>query len=358
MRRSKHITAAERLIRRIQNGDYYVRGIPSERELAEEIGVSRMTARKAVKKVLDDGHLFRLPNGRLQIRSGNTRPQIALLASAYPSTETEGWNINLSKLSREFDFLLRPVYYYHNDDPVIKSTIERFDCTFFLPSCLPDNLIPELKKCGKPFFILNSDWSRFGMPSILLFPPVFVNKLMDHLSSLGHRRIDCLNVQPDTGVISDRIGQWKSWNDGHGFKGRLFNEPIAPYTDPYPVAYNLVDRLISRGKFDTKALLCISEPAALAAMCAMIDHGIRPGKDVSVCVAGTGMRPESFRPSLTSLNGVDPVPFLVTCIKWILKKNRRWTGPLLLQPENIDVNIRQSTVPEIGNINNSKTKIK
>ncbi|HBC87810.1 MAG TPA: hypothetical protein DCZ94_12720 [Lentisphaeria bacterium] len=356
MRRSKHITAAERLIRRIQNGDFYVRGIPSERELAEEIGVSRMTARKVVKKLLDDGHLSRLPNGRLQIRNGNSRPQIALLASAYPSTETEGWNISLSKLSREFGFLLRPVYYYHNDDPVIKSTIEHFDCTFFLPSCPPENLAPELKKTGKPFFILNSDWSSSDVPSILLFPPFFVNKLLDHLSSLGHRRIDCLNVQPGSDVISDRIGQWKSWIDEHGFKGRLFNEPVKEYSDPYPAAYGIIDRLIRRGKFDTKALLCISEPAALAAMCAMIDHGIRPGRDVAVCVAGTGMHPESFRPSLTSLKGVDPVPFLVTCIKWIMKKKSKWTGPLLLQPDNIEVSVHQSTVPEI--LNKSKLKIK
>jgi len=157
MRRTKHITAAERLTGRILNGDYHVGGIPAERDLADEIGVSRMTARKAVMKLIEEGYLYRLPNGRLEIRNRSSQPQVALLAPAHPSGETDEWNIALSKLSRKYKFMFKPVYYYHNDDPVIKSTVASFDCTFFLPPAPSAGLVSELKKTGKPFFVLNSD---------------------------------------------------------------------------------------------------------------------------------------------------------------------------------------------------------
>jgi len=305
-----------------------------------------MTARKAVMKLIEEGYLYRLPNGRLEIRNRSSQPQVALLAPAHPSGETDEWNIALSKLSRKYKFMFKPVYYYHNDDPVIKSTVASFDCTFFLPPAPSAGLVSELKKTGKPFFVLNSDWSSYGIPSIMIFPPLFVRKMLDHLASMGHRRIDCLNVQPCSGVISERISVWEKWLDEKGLGGKLINEPVKVYSDPYPAAYGLIDKLIRTGKFDSKAFFCITEPAAFAAMCAMIDHAIIPGKDVAVCVAGTGAKPESFRPSLTSMEQVPLEPFLQKCIRWIMKRKQKWTGPLLMQPDNIEVAVRQSTLPD------------
>ena len=39
---------------RIREGDYYVDSIPGERRLAEETGVSYMTARRAVLQLLEE----------------------------------------------------------------------------------------------------------------------------------------------------------------------------------------------------------------------------------------------------------------------------------------------------------------
>ena len=41
------------LERRIRRGDYLLRPLPGERRIAEETGVSHMTARKAVRALLD-----------------------------------------------------------------------------------------------------------------------------------------------------------------------------------------------------------------------------------------------------------------------------------------------------------------
>ncbi|HCE46325.1 MAG TPA: hypothetical protein DET40_22495 [Lentisphaeria bacterium] len=352
MRRSKYIAVAERLSKRIRSGDYHIHGIPAERDIAVDVGVSHMTARKALRKLLSDGLIYRLPNGRLDIRANGqsartVQSQIALLAPAFESGETNDWNIALSHLAGKFNFSTRLVYYMHPDDPIIKNTVDSFDCTFMLPPDPDESLVSELRKTGNPFFIINSDWTRLGIPSIMLFPPVFIRKILDHLASLGHRRIDCLNVQPGLTVIPDRIEQWKIWTGEHGFKGKLFNKPVRSFTDPLPAAYSIVDRMIRDGKFNSRALFCTTSPTALGAMSAMMDHGILPGKDVAVCTSDSGGSCEYFKPSLTSMEALDAIPYLELCLKWIQDGGRRWKGSLLIQPENINIVVRQSTVPDI-----------
>ena len=53
---------------RIRRGDYAVRPLPTEQELAEEVGVSRSTARQAFQCLIDKGLLERHRHGRLSVR--------------------------------------------------------------------------------------------------------------------------------------------------------------------------------------------------------------------------------------------------------------------------------------------------
>lgn len=352
MRRSKYMLVAERLATRIRNGDYHLNGIPSERDLAVDVGVSHMTARKAIRKLLDDKLIVRLPNGRLDIQSnGKNAPkhlqtQIALLAPSWNSFETNTWNMALSRMAQEFDFSFRLVYYLHADDPVIKNTISRFDCTFFLPNDpMPQAVYQELREIAKPFVIVNNDWSHLGIPSIRLFPPVFIHKMLDHLASLGHKRIDCLNVQPGGSIISERITQWRVWLAAHGFEGHLYDHQATPYSDSTPIAYETIDSLIKNGKFNCDALLCLTEPGAIGAMKAMAENRLCPGIDVGVCTTDSDGYTRYSIPSITAMEQIDPIPFITTCVKWIQRQEKNWEGQLLLQPADIKVIVRQSTVP-------------
>ena len=65
----KHLRISNLLERRIQKGDYDLSGIPSERVLADDIGVSRVTLRKALEELENKGLLERVPNRRLVLTS-------------------------------------------------------------------------------------------------------------------------------------------------------------------------------------------------------------------------------------------------------------------------------------------------
>src|SRR5580765_6349094 len=84
----KHVMSV--IERRIRKGDYLLNPIPGERKIAEETGVSHMTARKAVTALLERKVLIRRPNGSLEIspryQGGSGPAHFLLLYPAYAST--------------------------------------------------------------------------------------------------------------------------------------------------------------------------------------------------------------------------------------------------------------------------------
>ncbi|HEX4123202.1 MAG TPA: GntR family transcriptional regulator, partial [Tepidisphaeraceae bacterium] len=189
MRNGKASQVVERLSQRIRAGDYHLQSLPAERDLAQEIGVSHVTARKAIQMLMDEGLLRRLENGRLAVRR-NTEPgqrkvdaQIALLVPAWESSAVTRWQVGLSQLASRYQCSCRTVHYGHSDDPLIFNTLEGFDGTFFLPvpEPMPEYFFPALLKLRRRLVVLDSDWVEYGVPSMRMYPPVFVQKLLDHL---------------------------------------------------------------------------------------------------------------------------------------------------------------------------------
>src|SRR4249919_880335 len=88
--RAKYTEVMSVIKRRIAEGDYLLSSIPGERRIAEETGVSYMTARKAVQGLLDEQVLTRGPTGALDVHpkyAKREKPaEVVLLYPAYPST--------------------------------------------------------------------------------------------------------------------------------------------------------------------------------------------------------------------------------------------------------------------------------
>jgi DNA-binding LacI/PurR family transcriptional regulator len=347
---------AERLSRRILAGDYHIHGIPAERELAQDVGVSHMTARKAIQLLLEEGLVYRQANGRLAVareKAAGGKPrthQIVLLAPAWESNDVSRWYIALTQLGERFDCSFRVVYYGHWDDPVIKSSVEGFDGAFLvpIPEPMPPELIPSIGVGQRKLVVLSADWTQYGIPSVRLFSAVFVQRLLDHLAELGHTRIGCLNVQPRDPVMAGYISQWRVWMAARRLKGPLIDEPVQPYTETLQAAYEAVARRAATGELGFTALLCTMERAAAGAMRAMADAGLRPGVDVAVCTVDGAGRAEYSIPTLTSLETPDPQAYLAVCLEWLTDAALDvWRGPLMVQPADIGLAVRQSTVMEI-----------
>jgi DNA-binding LacI/PurR family transcriptional regulator/DNA-binding transcriptional regulator YhcF (GntR family) len=356
---AKYDQLSLQLKNRIVQGDYTLRGLPPERQLAVESGVSYLTARRALQQLIDDGVLFRSANGRVEIsrqrNSDSFSLSVGFLAPAFLSPSIDQWRSMLDQAVTKIQGNLRPVLYRHWDDPLIADALEGFDGVFLLPSTepIPPELTQRLQNMNRPLVFLSDDMSHLGIPTVRQSSPVFVQRLLDHLEAQGHRRIDCLNVQPQDRIVAQRIEQWQVWMSAHHFPGQLINEPVESYTQPFTGAYEAIKRQIAQGNFHPDALFCVTMAAAIGATRAMHEAGIKPGIDIAVCAMdGEGLAPYQI-PSTTTLDVRDVTPYLFSCLQWMEKGGGPWSGPLLMQPAEPLLVVRESTaVVRLNEVNN------
>lgn len=349
MAKAKYIRVADRLGERIRLGDYHLNSVPSERRLAHETGVSLMTARKAMQKLVDDGMLHRDDKGRARVNSESYRVtglhQLAVVVPAYQSPEVQDWTNTLAYCVGQVDCVLRTVHYAHWDDPTLTRALRGFTGSFFLPlgERPPAHVMATIRSLDKPMVIINQDWTEVGLPSMRLYAPVAIQALLDHLYSIGCRRIGCYNVQPEDSIVMGRIQQWRLWMTRHGLQGPLVHRPVKPFENPLPAAHQSAGEVLDAIEPPLDAVLCVTEAAALGLSRAMTDRGLRPGADLSVCSVNSEVG-QYVSPSITSLSHPEIDTLVKACIDWMCESPATpWIGPLMLEPKDLSVEVREST---------------
>ena len=123
-----------------------------------------------------------------------------------------------------------------------------------------------------------------------------VAKVVDHLVTLGHRRIAFVGWPKGSGVGDDRFAGWSSAAAAHRLPTRGL---VRRAEDGLAAGAALTGRLLDAAQPPT-GIVCVSDLMALGALHALDDRGLRPGVDVAV----TGFDDSPFatlRPGLTSV---------------------------------------------------------
>src|SRR5262249_42568899 len=155
-------------------GDYLLHPIPSERKIAEQTGVSHMTARKAVLALLNRNVLIRRNNGALDISPSYSAhagsAQVLLLYPAYASAFLAQLCQMVFEAADQYGLRVRPEQYAHWDDPIVVSAVSNQGGTIVIPASLdvPDHVLSALKSNRAVSLDLN--FADRGVPSIQLFP--------------------------------------------------------------------------------------------------------------------------------------------------------------------------------------------
>lgn len=341
---------AEQMLRkRIAHGDHAAYSLPSERQLAEELGFSRQTLRNAVQTLIDEGIFRRTPKGRLELVSAADKgerptPVIGFFRPATLSFDSEIWIEAVYGALEGYNVIIRSMTYEHLSESIITNALDGFDGLFFLPPAviLPDWLLTRMFAAKARVVMLDHDASAYGVRSVSIFPPSSELKLLQHLHQLGHRRIDCVNVQPVDAIIEKRIGCWRQFLDQHQLDGQLlsFGE-----FKRFEASYQLIRTRLRDGLPLGTALFCTTVAGALGSMRALKEAGLVTGVDVSVCaVNDSGLAPY-LNPSLTCLQSPPRATYLRKPVAWMLGKET-WDAratPLLIQPDEAPLFIGEST---------------
>jgi DNA-binding LacI/PurR family transcriptional regulator len=332
--------------RRIREGDYLLNSIPGERKIAEETGVSYMTARRAVLALLDQKVLIRGPSGALDVHPGYTKraklAEVVLLYPAYPSSYLTQLRGLVSDFAERQGIGLRPVQFVHWDDSTVVEAVEQAKGTLIIPfgPQIPSRLLDTFRE--NKVVILDGDFTDEEIPSIRLFSDGCIVRVLEHLYRLGHRHIDCINTQNRNPEIDRRISLWEQWLEKRGLDGQLWDDPAPVFTDPTIVAYRLMGRLIEKQKTSASALVATTCPAAIGAMRACWERDVRVGKDLSICCVNIEPPAEFFCPSVTGLNTPDLSDVLEQAFEWFFGRNS-WRGPQLMEPKESSLFEGEST---------------
>jgi len=336
---------------RIKRGDYLLRPIPSERKIAEETGVSHMTARKAVRALLDRKVLIRRQNGALDISPSyhaDTRPaQVLLLYPAFPSAYLTALCQLVSNVGEECGLRTRAVPYVHWDDPVVVTTVSSPGGVIIVPSSrdVPQYILSAMRT--HRVVSLDYDLSDEEVPSIRLFTEAHIIKVFDHLLRLGHTRIDCISSHVHNPIIDRRIRLWRDWSYRHGCMGELWECAAPSFSDPTPYAHKQMRELLAQGPLKATAMVATTFPAAVGAMRACWDQGLVVGKDVSICSINIESPARYMFPSVTGLDLPDFSKQLRKCFDWFTS-DRPWEGSRRLEPTRAEFFAGESTGPGPG----------
>jgi len=351
----KYPIIAEVIERRIERGDYALNRLPTGRQLSAELGVSYVTARKAIDQLVTSGHLERGENGRLKLGASNTGRddraslEIAMLTPAYDSPAYADWRRGLSRAVRARGGVLRPVTFVHADDPVLTETLDAFDGVFLVP---PHKLSDPIREClarsaGK-LVTLFDDLTDLGIPCVDGGPPRATGKLIEHLRDLGHHRIDCIHVSPAGRRSRLRVTAWRESLERYGLEGTLHDEPTPDYADPEVHTRAAFDRVLDQPGFNATALFCTTVSAVQGLYRAAYDRGIVVGRDLSICSFGAAERCALFIPSLTTIVTADPMPWLDRALDRITSGQDHSPDSLFIEPQDLELQPGESTGPPPG----------
>ncbi len=298
----KYLEVAEILKSRVLHGDYLVSPMPGERKLAEEIGVSYMTARKALKHLVETGVIAREEDGKaLPFSPEGLRGGYVFLAPAFVSMLTIRWQTALNRTLSRAGRILRPVYFTHWNDPAVADALSRFDLIFLLPKLEPPSelLLRKLHECGKPVVVLETDWTDRGFFSILPTPVEAVTCLLEHLAERGDP-VDCFNTQPLDEIVTGWFRMWEKFP----VRGVMVNDPVDFYEDTLERAVRVASRLLQE-HWRPKAVLCTTLTAAIGLSRVLCDFEMRVGRDVRLAAVNDVKWAAYLTPSITTLENAD-----------------------------------------------------
>ncbi len=346
MAKTKLAQVTELLERRIANGDYARGGLPSERDLADECGVSRVTLRKVLDELERRGLVDRPPNCRPRLKTVSATSSGLEVAFLTPSLAPNSFSPDLQQwlsvsehVARQHKARIRVQNYLHWDDPVITEALRDFDGVFLVASSEP---IPEwtsnLFAKAEGLVSLSEDLTDLGVPSVVLFPPSETAVLLDYLADLGHRCIDCLNVQGHNAITEQRIDAWRDWTRARGFvKGALYDQPCSADENIYQAAMSAADAWLKSSRNRSTGVFCVTLPAALGVVRAASAQGVAIGSDLSMCTIDNEGVGRFLSPSITSFERPDAAEFIGECLTWIEAGGAKtqWRRPLLYQPSEL-----------------------
>ena len=309
-KRPKYRLVYDQLVAHLKDRKYQVGDrLPSEREFAAELNVNVLTVRRAfrdliaadfvTKRVGSGTYLNRTPSSDWSQHAVNLLIDSSCHSAVQRLFEQSGRKIS-EKHQREFRIV------HTNSGTDVRSLIHSYilyrQPTIFCGT-LPHykGFYEDVAKAPE-LFVAAAVHEDHSVPAVIAADAVGIDMLMDHLLTLGHRKIAFLSSQsydsefPDS-VISLQHAAWRSKIGADYDDSLVIKVDLTKSDNHIDGVYNAVKSL---KKIDFTALLCLTDEFMFGAMAALRERGKSIPGDVSIVSIGNTVLSSYAYPPVTS----------------------------------------------------------
>lgn len=310
----KYVQIAEVLQHRIAHGDYLSGALPGAPKLMQEFGISYMTTRQAMQKLIDDGTVIRAANGRLEVPGAPGNSPKLRVAYLHPSAISlaDKWRNAIAGAACKYGCSYQDIPFRYSEDAVVYETLDQdFDMIFFNISPLHPLLLEKLRRRSDRMISLFNDLTCYGIRCFDGINIEAIGHLVKFLHQRGCRRIDFFTVEPNLNRPSARQLPWERALQQYGCTGMVWDDRTTPPEPSLVHAIHYADRLVRAGKLDgADAIFCTTVEATRGLIRALRNHGIRVPEDIAVVSFGSPEQARVHTPSITIVNTPDLMPLV------------------------------------------------
>ncbi len=309
-RTPKYEQIAELIRRRIGRGDYCSGSLPGAPKLAQELGVSYMTARQAMRSLIEHGDVIQAENGRLTVPEAPSGVPKLRVAFIHPGAPNENkWYRAIQGAARKYQCSYRDIQYLYSDDAVIFEALDgEFDLIFIQLAGFSPVLLGKLIRNRERVVSLFTDLTRHGIRCFDGLTFDAIGPLLQLLSMRGCRTVDFFDTVPNE---NPKQVVWQRELRNLGMTGNAYGSTPRLPMPSREYSREFLDRLIAEGRLkNTDALFCGSMPVARGAIRALTDHGIRVPEDMAVVSFGNPEEAVLNTPSVTVVNTPELSPLV------------------------------------------------
>ena len=315
-------TKAERvrnwLEREIRIGNF-TRGsaLPPERELADQIGVSYMTLRKAVGALVDEGLLERNQGSgtfvRNEISEQKVQKVLGLVMPAWSAPENLDTVMHYSKACQDNNWLLKVIYVRGWEDRSVLDLYLACDALVMMTiedlTRIPPYLLEKLRSAAKPVVVSGASAEFIGRDSVFYRNDFRMEEPCDRLYELSHRRIFLVDQMiRRQGVLTTIHPSLQGFEQIFHCKYPEveFNSEIMSLEIPFfEQPHRVIRQAIREKKAELSGYTAVICPLSFfwGVMAGLRDIGQRVPEDISVLAFGDRQEAEFYcpRPSVFSV---------------------------------------------------------
>lgn len=350
-------TLVELLLERIEAGLYPSgEAVPSERQLGEELGLSRTTVRRAIDELVQKGRLERQP-GRGTYVAGAGTPEangsgaqrtvsvmIPTFANPYYGEMVNG----IEKEARRYGLRImvgQSDYSTETENLLLaQSAADPAVCgALIVPDSviLPSKGAEQFMRTGKPLVYIGRWPKNAACDGVCIDYRMAAQQAVEHLTDLGHERIAYVEGLPHLPGFSPYDG----YSDVMRARKLAIRTELVRIYDKTSEATGrqAVLDLVSEG-VEFTAIFARNDITAMGVQQGLREAGLRTPQDVSVISIANSLWARSMDPPLTSVN---PHPASVGQVAMRMLNDRltqSYDGPPIRAVLNSDLIVRESTV--------------